>query len=61
MISVFLKMFIRILFSNYVLLIEGRSATSHFSEAVGKTANRRLRALLFILQVYNLNYYLFSR
>jgi hypothetical protein len=37
LISVFLKMFIRILFSDYLSLIEGRSAASHFSEAVGKT------------------------
>jgi len=36
MISLFLKMFIRILFSDYLSLIEGRSATSHLSEAVGK-------------------------
>jgi hypothetical protein len=52
-------MFIRILFSDYLSFIEGRSATSHLSEEVGKTENRRLRALLLIL--YDLNYYLFSR
>jgi hypothetical protein len=65
MISVFLKMFKRILLSDNVFLVEGGRTTSNFSEAVGKTEKKKktknftayitLVKLLFI--AYNLVYH----